>query len=712
MEARSLLAGTYDQILREQAPNLFRLFLNPYVVQTCFCLERYVQDAWAQRSEPFQTFLANSFDEALSGAIKLARYCASVYGKPTTGLVIDLDDRLGPFASASVAHGKVVFLPGLVVVRSNADVDAVVQSGQSFGFVVLMPGALNRLANVIGRIVRENHALLIISDDRASLARIRRRSQSAINNLQSAIPPDIVVFDESFVRRDVPFGAFTARQSLYDHWNTSAKSTFHSTTFQPNTIASLHFMRCLELDDPEFHATLADDLRQIEMDVNLRKTLFRRLYSPSLAKAIAATGFDTPNVRAAGDFVLLDGLKVFDGVSGVACSVRGHNPSTYATEMDSLAGADCEAEVADRLRDLTGLDCMVPAVSGASAVEIALKVGLVAQFPRRHVLALKAGFGGKTLFALTGTWNTCYKEHIDPLYADVLFVDPFAPDAIAQIDAALAVHDVALVQAELIQGVGGVRRVPEAVIRHLAAGREKHGYLLLFDEVQTGMHRTGPFTLSRELGLTPDLLVVGKAVSDMMFPFALLLYSAHVQTKLDQAGSDLPDAFRKRHAYMLGYKTVLNVLRFAEQAQLAKRVTEAGALFERLLTDELADCKAVRAVRVYGLLIGIELDATRWPRCWVKKRLFWFYLAAMLKHPRYPVLVGFCQYEPNVLKITPPLTVDAAQIRQVCATIGAVLRRPFYQLLASAVGSLVYSFAPWRTKHDHAEQSAHVPVFR
>lgn len=705
MEARSLLAETYDQILREQTPNLFRLYLNPYVVQTCFCLERYVQDASSQRSEPFQTFLANSFDEALSGAIKLARYCASVYGKPTTGLVIDLDDRLGPFASASVALGNVVFLPGLVVVGGKDHGNAAVKPGQSFGFVVLMPGALDRHANLIGRIVREDHALLITCHDRESLARSRCP-------LQSAIPTDIVVFDESFVHRDVPFGAFTARQSLYHHWNTSAKSTFHSTTYQPNTIASLHFMRCLAQDDPEFHATVADDLHLIETDANVRKTLFRRLYSPSLAKAIAATGFDTANVRAAGAFVLLNGVRVFDGVSGVACSVRGHNPPTFGAEMDALAGVDCEAEVADRLRDLTGLDCVLPAVSGASAVEIALKVGLVAQFPRRHVLALKAGFGGKTLFALTSTWNSSYKEHIDPLYAHVLFVDPFAPDAIAQIDAALAGHDIALVQAELIQGVGGVRRVPEAVIRHLAAGRQKHGYLLLVDEVQTGMHRTGPFTLSRALGLTPDLLVVGKAVSDMMFPFALMLYSAHVQAKLDQAGSDLPEAFRKRHGYLLGYKTVLNVLRFAAQAQLAQRVTEAGALFERLLTEELADCKVVREVRVYGLLIGIELDATRWPQRWVKKRLFWFYLAAMLKHPRYPVLVGFCQYEPNVLKITPPLTVDAAQIRQVCATIGAVLRRPFYQLLASAVGSLMRSFVPWRTKHDHADQSAHVPVFR
>jgi acetylornithine/succinyldiaminopimelate/putrescine aminotransferase len=357
---------------------------------------------------------------------------------------------------------------------------------------------------------------------------------------------------------------------------------------------------------------------------------------------------------------------------------------------------------------------MLPAVSGASAVEMALKLALVAQFPRRHVLALKSGFGGKTLFALTGTWNSSYKEGIEPLYADVSYVDPFAPDAIAQIDAALAAHDVAVVQAELIQGVGGVRRVPEAVIRYLADGRARHGYLFLIDEVQTGMHRTGPFILSTAMGLAPDLLVVGKAVSDMMFPFALVLYSAAVHARLDAAGSDLPAEFRRRHGYALGYKTALNVLRFAERTRLADQVAAAGAMFDELLRKELAGCKAVREVRVYGLLIGIELDAGRWPQCWFKKKLFWFYLAAMLKHGGYPVLVGFCQYEPNVLKITPPLTTDPAEIRHVCATIGEVLRRPFYELLAGAVGGLLRSIAPWRNNnHDrHAVQQAHEPVLR
>jgi acetylornithine/succinyldiaminopimelate/putrescine aminotransferase len=545
--------------------------------------------------------------------------------------------------------------------------------------------------------------------DRESLAALRRASLGVAGELA----PDLVVFDESFVNHDVPFGAFTARKALYDHWNRPGKSTFHSTTYQPNTISTLHFMRCLAQGDPEFHSAVAWDLERIHADLNLRGDLYRRLYSPSLYRAACATGFATADVRAAGGFAFVNGRRIFDGVSGVACSVRGHNPGTYAEEMEGQGDLqDCEAEVAARLRDLTGLECMLPAVSGATAVENALKVALVAQFPKRHVLALKAGFGGKTLLALTGTWNRSYKQHIEPLYRDVLYVDPFAPDATAQIEEVLAKHPVAVVQVELIQAVGGVRRVPEGVIRYLEARRQREGYLLLVDEVQTGMYRTGPFIRSRALGLSPDLLVIGKGTSDMMFPFALLLYSAGVREKLDRAGSGLAGAIRQRYGYEFGSRTVLNVLRRAEDLRLSERVAESGALCARLLGEGLASCPAVREVRVHGLLIGIELAAAGWPRRWLRKCLFWFYLFAMLAHPRYPVLVGFCQYEPNVLKITPPLTVAPAEVREVCATVVEVLRRPLYRLLAPVLGGLLRSVGLWRRKDEHGNVPAPEPAAR
>lgn len=704
-----------DEILRGELPNLLRLYVNPHVTQACFCLERYVQTTWNDERE-YQTFLANGFDEALGGAIKLARYCASVEGRPSNGLVVDPGNRLGPFAGVTVAEGSITFVPGLTVVgREKGDVRQAVASGTPFGFLVLVPGAEESLAEdakALRELVDRDRPMILTAVDRPALDRLRKHADAMARQWT----PDVVIFDESFVNRDVPFAAFTASKARYDHWNQPGKTTFHSTTYQPNTISSLHFLRCLERDDSDFHRGVAAELEAIESNPAVRASLFRRLYSPSLLKTTRTAGFQGKEVRASGGYVYAGNRKVFDGVSGVACSIRGHNPPEYVRQIEALGNhPDCAGEVATRLRELTGLDCLLPAVSGATAIENALKLALVAQFPRRHILALKSGFGGKTLFALAGTWNSSYKERIDPLYPDVMYVDPFAADAKEQIDAALAAHPIAVVQMELIQAVGGVREVPDAVLRHLEARRSECGYLILIDEIQTGLHRTGPFTRARALGLTPDLTVIGKGTSDMMFPFALVLYTAAIQQRHESLGSDLPAALRQRYHYDFGYRTVLNVLRRSPELRLAERVAEAGENFAHSLAEELRDCKAVRGVRVYGLLIGIELETHGWTRRWLKKRLFLLYLLAMLRHRRFPVLVGFCQYEPNVLKLTPALTVEPEEIRAVCATLADVLRRPVYRLVATAVGALLGSMTNRRSKnddHQRAVRSAHESVSR
>ena len=198
-------------------------------------------------------------------------------------------------------------------------------------------------------------------------------------------------------------------------------------------------------------------------------------------------------------------------------------------------------------------------------------------------------------------------------------------------------------------------------MRHLAAGRERWGYLLLVDEIQTGMYRTGPFVRSQSLDLTPDLLLLGKATTDMMFPFALTLYSDVVRNRLVVRGSDLLDSIHKRYDYEHGYKTVVNVLRQAAERQTAVQVTASGTLVA-VLAAGLGSKAFVREIRVFGLLIGIELEIRRWPRRWLGKRLASLYLFSMLRHSHFPVLAGLCQYEPNVLKITPPLNASQADL--------------------------------------------------
>ena len=178
-------------------------------------------------------------------------------------------------------------------------------------------------------------------------------------------------------------------------------------------------------------------------------------------------------LKTSGHYIKEAGRRIFDGVAGVACSVRGHNPPTYLNDVQSLSNHDYNVEeTSARLEALSGLPHHVPAVSGASAVEQALKLALTCQFPRDYVLAMKGGFGGKTLFALTGTWKDKLKNGLSPLYEKVVFVDPFAENVAEAIEDAFNKHPIGVIQTELVQGVGGVRPIPQTVLEQLAAQRE------------------------------------------------------------------------------------------------------------------------------------------------------------------------------------------------------------------------------------------------
>lgn len=670
------LLATCERLVDQQIPNLFRLYLNPHVAQACYCLTHMVQEIWpaTHAASQYQVFLANGFEEALSGAIKLARHELNANGRPHRGLILDPQCRLSHFAHTDVGDlGRIFFIPEVVTACDPKQFAALLGSdAPQTGW--MMSSLVDERA--VEQAFCQTHTKAGVHLQLRSL-----RATDLQPAQQSSALPEIVVFDDSFTSGEVPFGAFVASKRLFRRWNKRGMSSFHSTTYQPNSISTLHLVRTLESQHSAFFARHRAALHRIESNLSVRRRVFKSLYSASLTRLIDASGIPQHDVRARGHYVQVGTRRIFDGVAGVACSVRGHNPPGYPHEVGRAFDTPPRIEVAARLAERTGLSHMAPAVSGASAVEHALKLGLASQFPRDYVLALRGGFGGKTLFALTGTARPALKAGLDPLYPHVVYADPFATDAAESIKALFRRYPVGVVQLELIQGVGGVRPIPQPIIQLLQEMRARHRCLLFVDEIQTGLFRTGPFVRCSDVQLKPDLLTLGKGTSDMMFPFALTLYSQEVYDAVLARHCSLPQVLEERYGYELGYRTLLNTLCRAEEIDLESQVRARGAYLQRLLAEELRACPHVLDVRCFGLLAGIELATQSASRRLLKRLLTPAYLLAMIGRSEFPTLMGFCQYEPSVLKFTPPLSATDDELRAACNTIGAVLSTPLPRLL-------------------------------
>src|SRR5262249_38941282 len=141
------------------------------------------------------------------------------------------------FAEVELTGGeRVEFLPGLRVVgkRGLDDSEGGVAAIDLLVLVAGDDGFFDEHADAVRRLVLRDRPAVITCVDREALASLR----AGAGGLLREVVPDVVVFDESFAGRAVPFGAFTARRDMFAGWNRLGKSTFHSTTFQPNTVST------------------------------------------------------------------------------------------------------------------------------------------------------------------------------------------------------------------------------------------------------------------------------------------------------------------------------------------------------------------------------------------------------------------------------------------------------------------------------------------
>ena len=362
-----------------------------------------------------------------------------------------------------------------------------------------------------------------------------------------------------------------------------------------------------------------------------------------------------------------DGREYLDLLSGIGVASLGHAHEGLARALADQAGEllhtsnlffhPLQGELARRLARLSGLARTFFCNSGTEAVEACLK------FARRYwharndpdrtaIVAFDGSFHGRTFGSLSVTSGSAYRTPFEPLVPGVTFVSPRDPAAVEE----AVTERTAAVIVEPIQGEGGVRPIPPATAAALAGRCAATGTLLVADEVQCGLGRTGRPFYSAALGLAPDLMALGKALGGGV-PVGAALVSERVAEAV--AFGDHGSTYGGNLLACRAASVFLDAL----EGGLVDRVAAAGERMRRGLDAIGAASPAIGEVRGAGLMWGIEATPE------VADRM----VAAALGRG---LLIN--RTAGTVVRLLPPLTIGNADIdealerlRQAFADAGA-----------------------------------------
>jgi acetylornithine/LysW-gamma-L-lysine aminotransferase len=351
-----------------------------------------------------------------------------------------------------------------------------------------------------------------------------------------------------------------------------------------------------------------------------------------------------------------DGKEYIDCLAGIAVASVGHGNERLARALGEQAGkliAFAQNIGNDtRSRFLEKLFEFVPAPlarafmanSGSEVNEAALKWARAATGRTRFVAA-KRGFSGRTLGVLALTWEPKYREPFEPLATAVEHV-PF--NDVGALERAID-DATAAVFIEPVQGEGGIH---PATAEYLQAAREltrERGALLVFDEIQSGVGRSGRFLASEHYSVTGDMVTLAKGLGGGV-PIGVLLMTEEVAAAMPTGG----------HGTTFGGNPLasaagLAVLEEIEARDLLARVNEVGRYFRERLAA--IDSPKVREVRGLGLLIGLELKEKAAP-----------YIAALREAGVLTINAGT-----TVIRFVPPLIITREEVDEVVRRVAAVL---------------------------------------
>jgi acetylornithine/succinyldiaminopimelate/putrescine aminotransferase len=308
--------------------------------------------------------------------------------------------------------------------------------------------------------------------------------------------------------------------------------------------------------------------------------------------------------------------------------------------------------LAEKLVDLSGLDRVFFSNSGAEANEAAIKLarkyGRTKLGGKYEIISAERSFHGRTFGALAATGQPKYQDAFRPLPAGFKYAKF---NDLSSWEAAITPQTCAFLL-ELVQGEGGVNPVTPEFIQGLAALSQKHEILLIFDEVQTGLGRTGKYFAWQHFGIKPQIMTLAKALGSGV-PLGVLLAEEEV------AAAFVPGD----HSTTVGgggiaYAVALEVLKTLEEEDLPEKAGRLGTELMNTFQNWQKEIPIIKEVRGWGLLLALDLTTPAKPiveEC-LEKGLI---VNAVTS---------------TALRLAPPLNISPVELRQGLDILSEVLK--------------------------------------
>jgi LysW-gamma-L-lysine/LysW-L-ornithine aminotransferase len=354
-----------------------------------------------------------------------------------------------------------------------------------------------------------------------------------------------------------------------------------------------------------------------------------------------------------------DGNEYLDCLAGIAVASIGHGNERLANAVAEQAkklivcpqnlGSDTRVKFYEKLFKFIpksmNLTRVFLANSGSEVNEASLKWARVATGRTRFVAA-KRGFTGRTMGALALTWEKKYREPFEPLRYEAEFT---TFNDIESLDKAVT-EETAAVWLEPVQGEGGIHAADVEYLQAAERICKERGALLIMDEVQSGVGRTGKFLATEYYDIQPDMVTLAKGLGGGV-PIGALLMTEEVALKMPKGGHGTTFGGNP-----LACAAALAVLEEIEALNLLNHVTEIGNYFQEQLRS--IALPKIRTVRGKGLLIGVELKEKVAP-----------YIAALKKERVLTINAGA-----TVIRFVPPLIITKEEVDEVVRRFTKVLK--------------------------------------